>query len=407
MFYRVFLIIALISIFTCNVLHSQQISQNLQYEVLRTIMSEHSLYPDFFKMTNNRVSSQTIMDCSDSLEIVRDVKNLYYRSNVIDSVYSYSYTHNCGSGYTLFCNSNGISQIDRYYISSSGTRLSGSYFVDYDSLGHITEFNYSPEDSTNYSSYHKYFFFYENDRISEVRLEKRDISTTYFSERFFIHYNIDNILIIKQENRNGDWWNDERDTISHNGNIMIGGLHQYYSDSDSTLFNNSSKWIYNLENDHVSSGTYYLWRNGVWKEFVRHIRSYDVHNRLTDLVIQGREDSVWVNHVRTVYTYLPYEAKAAENIPKHNLLLTNYPNPFNPETNIQYSLSNTGAVRLDIYNIKGQKVKTLIDGQISSGNHSIVWNGKSDSGIEVSSGVYFLRLAAGKQLETRKIVLMK
>ncbi len=83
-------------------------------------------------------------------------------------------------------------------------------------------------------------------------------------------------------------------------------------------------------------------------------------------------------------------------------LSQNYPNPFNPTTMINYSLAKSGLVRIDIYNVLGQKVETLVDKKKSAGNHSIIWNGKN-----MSSGVYFYRIQAGDFNRTKKMLLVK
>ncbi len=85
----------------------------------------------------------------------------------------------------------------------------------------------------------------------------------------------------------------------------------------------------------------------------------------------------------------------------------NYPNPFNPETTIRYSVSDNSPVVLEIYNVKGQLVKTLVNEVKASGNHTAVWNGKDNNGSSVSSGVYFYKMKAGKFSSTRKMILMK
>ena len=84
-----------------------------------------------------------------------------------------------------------------------------------------------------------------------------------------------------------------------------------------------------------------------------------------------------------------------------------YPNPFNPETNIDYSVKEETPLEITIYNMKGQKVKTLVDKSVSAGDHKVVWHGDSDSESSVSSGVYFVKMITGNHIETRKIVLMK
>ncbi len=85
----------------------------------------------------------------------------------------------------------------------------------------------------------------------------------------------------------------------------------------------------------------------------------------------------------------------------------NYPNPFNPETTLSFSIPADGKVELSIYNIKGQKVKTLINETMPMGGHKVVWNGKNSSNKNVSSGVYFSRLTSGGKTQVKKMLLMK
>ncbi|MCK9557547.1 MAG: T9SS type A sorting domain-containing protein [Candidatus Cloacimonetes bacterium] len=89
-------------------------------------------------------------------------------------------------------------------------------------------------------------------------------------------------------------------------------------------------------------------------------------------------------------------------------IIGNYPNPFNPSTNISYSLPSPAAVSLYIYNLKGQKVKTLLSNVNSpAGTHVEIWNGTDDSGKLVSSGMYFCRLEADGYKAVRKMILAK
>ena len=88
-------------------------------------------------------------------------------------------------------------------------------------------------------------------------------------------------------------------------------------------------------------------------------------------------------------------------------LLANYPNPFNPETTIRFSLENDAEVMVNIYNTRGQLVRSLVNGQKAAGMHSVVWNGMDDNGQSVSSGIYYYKMYAGKYSSTRKMILMK
>jgi hypothetical protein len=85
----------------------------------------------------------------------------------------------------------------------------------------------------------------------------------------------------------------------------------------------------------------------------------------------------------------------------------NYPNPFNPETTISFTLQQSGHVSLEIYNIRGQKVATVVDGNFEAGNHNVVWNGKTDQNRVAGSGIYFYRMKSGDYSSTRKMIMMK
>ncbi|HPT73241.1 MAG TPA: T9SS type A sorting domain-containing protein, partial [Candidatus Cloacimonadota bacterium] len=93
--------------------------------------------------------------------------------------------------------------------------------------------------------------------------------------------------------------------------------------------------------------------------------------------------------------------------PEVSSTLTNYPNPFNPSTTISYSLNDKARVTLDIFNIRGQLVRRLVQEKQTSGKHSIVWNGRDEYNNTCASGVYLYRLKAGEIHSTRKMILMK
>lgn len=94
-------------------------------------------------------------------------------------------------------------------------------------------------------------------------------------------------------------------------------------------------------------------------------------------------------------------------IPIVTTLQKNYPNPFNPETTIRYSLSEAGPIKLDVYNIKGQLVRKLVNEPKAAGNYTVVWNGKDEQGMNVSSGIYFYRMQTKNYSSTQKMMLMK
>ncbi|MDO9577623.1 MAG: FlgD immunoglobulin-like domain containing protein [Candidatus Cloacimonadales bacterium] len=103
-----------------------------------------------------------------------------------------------------------------------------------------------------------------------------------------------------------------------------------------------------------------------------------------------------------------YVEATQNQIPSTPYQLTNYPNPFNPETKIVFNLPESGKVKLEIYNIKGQKVKTLMDAYTAKGEFTAIWNGRDNSGKRVASGEYLATLKVNDEIVTeRKLVLLK
>jgi hypothetical protein len=94
-------------------------------------------------------------------------------------------------------------------------------------------------------------------------------------------------------------------------------------------------------------------------------------------------------------------------VPYRLALLPNFPNPFNPETRIEYHLAEKGSVFLEIYDVTGRRVRSLVRGELDTGVHEQVWDGTDDAGRPVTSGVYVCRLAAGKFAISRKMILIR
>ena len=103
----------------------------------------------------------------------------------------------------------------------------------------------------------------------------------------------------------------------------------------------------------------------------------------------------------------PVMIRVEEVIPETYVLRQNFPNPFNPRTNIQFVLAEPGQVSLSIYNLKGQLVKTLVSGLYPAGSHSVVWDATDDFGLAVSSGVYVYELKVNGFVDRKKLLLSK
>ncbi len=96
-----------------------------------------------------------------------------------------------------------------------------------------------------------------------------------------------------------------------------------------------------------------------------------------------------------------------ELLPIKFVLQQNYPNPFNPATTIEYSIPERSHVTIDICNVLGQRVRSLVDREEAAGSYKIAWNGADDSGGLVATGVYLYRFQAGDRVQTKKMLLLK
>ena len=122
--------------------------------------------------------------------------------------------------------------------------------------------------------------------------------------------------------------------------------------------------------------------------------------------------SVWyddfgIQNVQILITAIEHPTNQIAIMPAEYELFNNYPNPFNPETIIEYKVPITGQVKMAIYNVLGQNVRTLVDVHQPAGTYMVMWDGKDNHGNKLSSGVYFYQLIGENALITRKMTLLK
>ncbi len=138
-------------------------------------------------------------------------------------------------------------------------------------------------------------------------------------------------------------------------------------------------------------------------------KGYDVH------YLEFHEGHGWGNwraHIdNALEMFFPSMATEMEDnysLPQSFQLLQNYPNPFNPATTITFSISRSAAMRLQIYNTRGQIAQTLLNQHLPPGTYSVVWDGQDDRGRPRASGVYLYQLIVdGRVVDTRKLILLK
>ncbi len=101
------------------------------------------------------------------------------------------------------------------------------------------------------------------------------------------------------------------------------------------------------------------------------------------------------------------DLSGVDGVPGYKMSLGNYPNPFNPMTQVSFAIEADGHAMINIYNVQGQLVRRLVDGNLAAGTHQVTWDGRDQSGLQVGSGVYFARLISGGQIAEHKMVLLK
>ena len=140
------------------------------------------------------------------------------------------------------------------------------------------------------------------------------------------------------------------------------------------------------------------------------IGSYSVQVSANNYKGQTVEDIVVRANQTTTVNFVLIPALAMDDplLPvAQTALLGNYPNPFNPSTTITYALGDPGQVSLVIYNLKGQKVKTLLNQNQASGRYQVIWNGRDDNDRPISSGLYYYVMKTGTYKALRKMLLIE
>lgn len=159
-----------------------------------------------------------------------------------------------------------------------------------------------------------------------------------------------------------------------------------------------------LSADSLFSGkVYYL--NDVLNDTAYSVSKSSINNFTLDLPPWGATVLVLADSVIELVTSV--KAPVSESVPEQFELFQNYPNPFNPVTTIQFELPERSRVNLSIYNILGRKVRTLLNTLQPAGSFRVQWDGQDEQGMDLSSGVYILRLQAGTMVKSVKLLKLK
>ncbi len=114
-----------------------------------------------------------------------------------------------------------------------------------------------------------------------------------------------------------------------------------------------------------------------------------------------------LNGIAVTGTLVGIDDRVSSEIPKAFSLYPCYPNPFNPATTITYDVAKAAKVRLTVYNVLGQEIRTLVNARKNAGKFQVVWDGRDNAGHAVASGIYMYRIEAGSYVKSMKMMLMK
>lgn len=160
--------------------------------------------------------------------------------------------------------------------------------------------------------------------------------------------------------------------------------------------------VSNISTDDAQAG-----KNAIFVHINHEIQSSGAGYVWAEMFAEAAPSDVMFNRMEEGGTGVEGDGPGVPVAPGEVALHQNAPNPFNPSTSISFDLAQSGPVELSVYDSGGRKVATLANGDHAAGNHSIRWNGTSDQGTKVTSGVYFYRLTTANETLTRSMLIVK
>ena len=156
----------------------------------------------------------------------------------------------------------------------------------------------------------------------------------------------------------------------------------------------------------TGGNTVFLYDDGTWIQYTADEIPDDKPKYLIGIAPDG---VVWIRTEKGIWQLVPTSTivEMDESIPSEFAITGNFPNPFNPTTTIEFTIPETGHINLGNYNITGQKILELIADTMTAGTHSVMWDGRDENGMVVSSGIYLSRLKSGRNVTAGRMLLMK
>ena len=146
------------------------------------------------------------------------------------------------------------------------------------------------------------------------------------------------------------------------------------------------------------------WENAAWVNDLKQLYTYDGDGHLTEILSQTWVSGAWENEMKFIYS-ITVGVNEPSMVNTSGFNLTNSPNPFSSETTITFDLTENAFTQLEIFNLVGKKVASLLDAKLIKGNYSIAWDGKAGSGKKLNPGVYLFRLNVNGASVVKKLTL--
>ena len=249
-------------------------------------------------------------------------------------------------------------------------------------------------------------YTYDDKNILIEKLFQRYYGNTLLEQYKYTYiYDWNNRLIedLGRSFKYGDtiWVNSSKKFYSYDlNNNLIEELYQQWLNS---IWVDTVKTLYSYDGSNNLIEQYYkVWDGLEWLNYSMGLFTYDGNNNQIEALNQSWVDSSWVNVDRYIYSYIITDIKESESKFNTFNLSYNYPNPFNPSTNIKYSVPQSSNIVIKVFDILGNEIETLVNEEKPAGTYEITWYAE-----QLPSGVYFYQLKTGSFMETKKMVLMR
>ncbi|MBN2461437.1 MAG: T9SS type A sorting domain-containing protein [Candidatus Cloacimonetes bacterium] len=278
-----------------------------------------------------------------------------------------------------------------------------------------------------------YEYYYSGDMLTGWQSQMTDYMGGWlYDEKGTYTYTGDNMTEYLVQNWNDlsqSWENDEYYTCTYSGDHLIEHILQLWSGS--WYYYEKSEYIY--VGDHNTEILSYEWDGANWEYYFHETMYYD-NDFVVNILIEEWTGGNWVNFEYITNTpygdyaidesiiqewdgiqwknimkldYLYDTANDDNQLPLTDLQLRNFPNPFNPSTNIQWQQPLVGSARIEIFNLKGELINTFSGNEFPCGENSITWDGKDMQHNQQPSGTYLYRISMGDVTQTKKMVMLK